>query len=358
MGFFIVLPVLGGVFALMALRRVTPLDRDIAAARLKFAFPLSAIIIVPMSSVVFAATRVVSSLGFWGAGHALSAASPIVCLLLTAVFLMLSYFTLVKVDSRLLLRFMPALLVLFALYTPVYAGLGESAGLSSTGVSLVFQYAELYGHAFVWSVILLAVRTLRMPALRVMGIQFSLFVVMELLLQRFLLAYGQGSLAIVLFAFFVALALLVWALCHFDGQAESRVGSHCAAMGGMGAGEAAQICAVGGREASAPRSAKDGGHDSSMRASTTVSAPTVAFQPDPGTSTCDSRLAMAAAHGLTPRETDVFLLLAQGRSRRFICDELFIADGTASTYISRVYDKFGVHSKQELLTAVLEGEST
>ncbi len=51
----------------------------------------------------------------------------------------------------------------------------------------------------------------------------------------------------------------------------------------------------------------------------------------------------------------MFLLLAQGRTRRFICDELFVADGTASTYISRVYDKFGVHSKQELLTCVLEG---
>ena len=52
----------------------------------------------------------------------------------------------------------------------------------------------------------------------------------------------------------------------------------------------------------------------------------------------------------------MFLLLAQGRSRRFICEELFIADGTASTYISRVYEKLGVHSKQELLSLVLEQE--
>ena len=70
-----------------------------------------------------------------------------------------------------------------------------------------------------------------------------------------------------------------------------------------------------------------------------------------------ARRLLAERHGLTERETDVFILLAQGRSRKFICDELFIADGTASSHISRVYDKLGVHSKQELLSFVYQFES-
>lgn len=323
MGFFVVLPLFGGAFALAALRQVTPFVRDVSSARLKFAFPLSVIMfgILLMSSVIFAATRVVSSLGFWGTGHVFALASPVTCVVLTVAFLLLCYVTLVKVDSRLLFQFMPALLVLFALYTFIYAGIGEYVGLSAETISLVSQYSELYGHAFVWSVILLAVRTLRMPALRVMGIQFSLFVVMELLLQRFLIVSGQGNLVVVLFVFFAAFALLVWALCHFDGRIDSSV-------------EDTPTC----RE---------------VDESPAFSA---ASQSGFRTSDCDARLAMAAAHGLTPRETDVFLLLAQGRSRRFICDELFIADGTASTYISRIYEKFGVRNKQELLTVVIEGD--
>ena len=70
----------------------------------------------------------------------------------------------------------------------------------------------------------------------------------------------------------------------------------------------------------------------------------------------DARRLFAEKHGLSERETDVFVLLAQGRSRKFICDELFIADGTASTHIRHVYEKLGVHSKQELLALVYKDD--
>ena len=350
MGSFIALPLLGGTLALAAMREVGQPDRDVAAARLKFAFPLSAIMlgILLLSSVVFAATRVVSNLGFWGAGYALAQASPASCALLTLVFLALSHLTLVRVDSRLLFRFMPALLVLFALYALVYTGLGESAGIPAATLALISQYSELYGQAFAWSVNLLAMRTLRMPAARVLGVQFGLFVVVELLLQRFLLATGQGSLAVVLFAFFAALAALVWALCHFDGRRDDMREGARTALGEIeveveGAGSGRKVAAWKGDDASTPPGAAEKG------ALAKVAPPGCDVHASPQ----DPRLAMAAAHGLTPRETEVFLLLAQGRSRRFICDELFIADGTASTYVSRVYDKFGVHSKQELLSVVL-----
>lgn len=68
-------------------------------------------------------------------------------------------------------------------------------------------------------------------------------------------------------------------------------------------------------------------------------------------------LSLACRHGLSEREEEVFLLLAQGRSRRFICEELYISDGTAKSYISRIYKKFKVSSKQELLAAVFDGDS-
>lgn len=58
-----------------------------------------------------------------------------------------------------------------------------------------------------------------------------------------------------------------------------------------------------------------------------------------------------AAHeaGLTKRETEVTALLLEGRSLRIIQQELFISEGTARTHTKRIYEKLGIHSKQELI---------
>lgn len=58
---------------------------------------------------------------------------------------------------------------------------------------------------------------------------------------------------------------------------------------------------------------------------------------------------IGAAHGLSPRECEVFAMLAQGRSGPFICKRLVIAESTVKTHTARIYAKLGVHSKQELI---------
>lgn len=58
---------------------------------------------------------------------------------------------------------------------------------------------------------------------------------------------------------------------------------------------------------------------------------------------------LAQERGLTKRETEVALLLREGRSLRFIQSALFISEGTARTHVKRIYAKLGVHSKQELI---------
>lgn len=59
--------------------------------------------------------------------------------------------------------------------------------------------------------------------------------------------------------------------------------------------------------------------------------------------------ALAAEHRLTPRETEVFALLSQGRSIPYIRDELIISRETAATHAKHIYAKLGVHSRQELI---------
>jgi DNA-binding CsgD family transcriptional regulator/tetratricopeptide (TPR) repeat protein len=55
----------------------------------------------------------------------------------------------------------------------------------------------------------------------------------------------------------------------------------------------------------------------------------------------------AARFGLTPRERDVLLLLADGRTNRQIARQLYISDKTASVHVSRILGKLGVTNRAE-----------
>lgn len=62
--------------------------------------------------------------------------------------------------------------------------------------------------------------------------------------------------------------------------------------------------------------------------------------------------AVAAQHQLTRRETEVLLLLAQGRTQNVIAKKLCISEGTVHTHILHVYQKLNVHSQQELIELI------
>ena len=59
--------------------------------------------------------------------------------------------------------------------------------------------------------------------------------------------------------------------------------------------------------------------------------------------------------GLTPREVEVFELLARGRNASYIMDELNITRNTAKAHIAHIYLKLEIHSHQELLSLIEEG---
>lgn len=56
--------------------------------------------------------------------------------------------------------------------------------------------------------------------------------------------------------------------------------------------------------------------------------------------------------GLTEREAEVMVLLAKGRTRARIQEELYLSSGTVATHARHIYRKVGVHSKQELLDVI------
>jgi len=59
---------------------------------------------------------------------------------------------------------------------------------------------------------------------------------------------------------------------------------------------------------------------------------------------------IAAQHSLTKRETEVLNLLLMGRSTTYIAETLYISADTVKSHVRHIYQKLGVHNRQELLT--------
>lgn len=64
---------------------------------------------------------------------------------------------------------------------------------------------------------------------------------------------------------------------------------------------------------------------------------------------------MGEQYRLSPREKEVFQLMALGKSAADIERELYIANGTFKSHTRRIYQKLGIHSRAEL-EAMLRGE--
>lgn len=61
---------------------------------------------------------------------------------------------------------------------------------------------------------------------------------------------------------------------------------------------------------------------------------------------------IARKHGLTAREREVLVLLAKGYSRPVLCEKLVIAESTARSHSKHVYQKLGIHAREELYDLV------
>lgn len=72
--------------------------------------------------------------------------------------------------------------------------------------------------------------------------------------------------------------------------------------------------------------------------------------PDSFARSCDL---VCRRNELTAREQEVFALLARGASRSAICDDLTLSKETVKTHVRNIYRKMGIHSQQDLLSAVV-----
>lgn len=120
--------------------------------------------------------------------------------------------------------------------------------------------------------------------------------------------------------------------------------------------------AAGSAETAQPgttKSALDSATSESVSSNTAPNmdpAAAAAATTDRAQSTDERIAAIAREHGLTRRESEVFALLARGRSIPYVRDALVISRETAATHAKHIYAKLGVHSRQELIDLVASGQ--
>lgn len=71
-----------------------------------------------------------------------------------------------------------------------------------------------------------------------------------------------------------------------------------------------------------------------------------------------SCLILAEKWGLTKRESEIVALLVRGRDKQTIAEKLFISEGTVKVHTRNIYQKMGIHSRQELIDLVERTEES
>jgi len=283
------------------------------------------------ASVIVAALRGFSHLGLWGNGYFGSSIPAVPDY--AVVGLILAGFTYVALvrnsDDRMLKRYQPAFLVLISGFL-VYVVVMQFAS-SGTNIALLTDYfvsAELFGHLLLRSVVFTATRTDVTACWRIQGLSDTAYgitaIIWGILLQDAIVSVQL----LIIVALFFSMAAAIRPLSRNPYETEIALSDP------SGTGSDRMPPASG-------TSADEAGTKVPENASIVETLNTFL-------------LTLAKRAALSSRETEVFLLLAQGRSRPYISQVLFLSDGTVKTHISHIYRKFGVSSRQELLTVIEE----
>lgn len=249
-------------------------------------------VLLAIIAILRASVRALGTMGFWGQGSVrLSFFDSLVSVVLLCIFAWLALLLYKNEDP--FNRFLPAFFVVlggFFLIDPTFSINQAFLGR----LTFLGPFVEMFTYAMYWYVIVVAIRQLDLYPYRIAGIAFLLFSGFSIPLVLVLSqsdALAAPLVMLVQYGFIVVMGVV--SLTTHHPASENQVTSK------------------------------------------------------------ESRLEQLAEHyQLSPRECEVFLLLAQGRSRSYIEKELFIAEGTVKTHTTRIYQKFGVSSKQELISFV------
>lgn len=261
-------------------------------------------VLLGMFLIVFACfcavARSFSTLGFWGYEHVIDPGMLWPTLPTMGIFLVLVYIVFARHSEKdIVNRLIVACIMVLGFIVLVDSNVLALVGVPSSGTVALRTMIEMFAQYLSWIAAIAVMRTLAMPPLRIMGIrQFTMssLSVVILLVMSGSSELGKTIVTVMLYTITVV-ALLVIQRKYKEGM------SH----------------------------------------------------PSSGDVLLEERCRLTAErYRLSPRETEVLALLAQGRSRAFIQEELFLSDSTVKTHIRNIYQKVGVHNKQDIITLINE----
>lgn len=260
------------------------------------------IVLLILLPVLRALVRGLSKMGYWGSGYEVeNIFDGLGFLVVIAMLLFFSRVTLVKEQgSDFITRFLPPFLVILGGFFLLDPQVSHLVGLTPWTSYILTTFVELFSQLFHWALIVLAIRSLSIHPYRVVGIGYSVYGVFSIAYALLLQDKVELSSVLIVFAMYFFIVVMMYLF-------RSR--------------------------------SKDGSRISEKRTA----------KPPSG----ENRLErIAERYGLSPRETEVFVLLAQGRNRTYIQNTLFLAEGTVKTHTSRIYQKLGVSNRQDMITLV------
>ena len=231
--------------------------------------------------------------------------------------------------NQMLVRYQPAFLVLaggFLIY--VLQNEYVFARIADPVFDWLYLTVELFGHLLSGTMIITAIRSASAPAWLFQGISDSAF----------------------------GLVAVPWLLLVQEAHVDIRILMAVAIFLVMVAAIRPMSTRPMEIERSLSLSSCEGAAELQGDRSTSASEPTERNEPSIEQRVSETltkyHLEIAKRHNLSSRESEVFLLLAQGRSRPYICEVFCLSDGTVKTHITHIYRKFDVHNRQAFIDQV------
>ena len=289
-------------------------------------------ILVVSVSMLLATVRSFSSIGLWGESPSIES-NPLAGIVFWAGSSLLlglfAFATLVKTSRwNLKTRFQPAILVVICgLF--IVAAQQSPADAASPIVNELMRLDDSCAHVLFWMVVIAAIDALPQPSYRVMGTGAIAYAACSMV-WVFLLGNGTMVNGVIVLVIVYALTVAAMHGEWFDAGHEEPSSGTSASEGARQAASCAN--------APAPSAAGNAASLSGRQVSQII------------TSRCQT---VAMERKLSPRETEIFILLAQGRTRTLIQEELVLAENTVKTHVAHIYGKLGVNNRQDMMDLVL-----
>ncbi|MDO5043452.1 MAG: helix-turn-helix transcriptional regulator [Slackia sp.] len=266
----------------------------------------NALILVAAASLLLATVRSLSFVGLWGEGHIDAAEQPSMTssawlwLGYAAALAIFSYVALGRTASwPLRLRFQPSFLTIIITLSVSMILAGDNHANPAL-LDTLMRLNDSFSHLMFWTIVAIMLDISPIPSYRIIGIGTAL--------------YAAGSIAWVLFLgnadavenLIVIIVIYVLAIASMHYSWNKR------------------------------------------EAEPSASAASV-------TDALEKRCAeVAEAYKLSPRESEILVLLAQGRTRTYIQEELVLAENTVKSHVAHIYTKLGIRDRQDMIDIVLD----